>query len=209
MKNIFLTTIFCFCYLQIALSQNINYSQFTGKKVDLTIKTRLNLPYYQDYIQSDGEPLIMSIQPDTSKVTESVETAILNIEKSKYINDVTLRHIKFIRKLIFSYQGKETCIVKFEIRKDTIFENTQIKVFQKTAIWQETEIKEIENVRFAIQFLKSDSFWAFYKKDESEIPEIDSIKAQFKDSEGILDIDKLGAYLKTKPAALAKYCDFE
>jgi hypothetical protein len=60
-----------------------------------------------------------------------------------------------------------------------------------------------------VQFLKSDSFWAFYKRDESEIPEIDIIKAQFKDSEGILDIDKLGAYLKTKPKELAKYCDFE
>jgi uncharacterized protein (UPF0333 family) len=209
MKNIFLTTALCFCYLQVALCQNINYSQFIGKKVGLTIKTRLNAPYFQDYIQSDGESLIVSIQPDTSKDAGNVETTVLNNEKSKYRNDVSLRHIKFIRKLIFSYQGKETCIVKFEIRKDTILDNTQIKVFQKTAAWQETELKEIENIRLTMQFLKSDSFWAFYKKDESEIPEIDKVKAQFKDSEGILDIDKLGAYLKTKPKELAKYCDFE
>ena len=46
------------------------------------------------------------------------------------------------------------------------------------------------------------------KLEKSEIKEIDAIKDQFKDSEGILDIDKLGAYLKTKPPALAKYCDY-
>jgi hypothetical protein len=57
--------------------------------------------------------------------------------------------------------------------------------------------------------LKGPILMEFYKSvNNPKYPDINKIKSQFKDSEGILDIDKLGAYLKTKPAALAKYCDF-
>jgi len=66
---------------------------------------------------------------------------------------------------------------------------------------------DFDSIITAIQILKPDSFWAFYSQDTSDIPAIDKIKTQFKDAEGILDIDKLGAYLKTKPKELAKYCD--
>lgn len=38
--------------------------------------------------------------------------------------------------------------------------------------------------------------------------EIDTIKAKYSSPEGILDIATLGAYLKTKPKELEKYCDF-
>lgn len=38
--------------------------------------------------------------------------------------------------------------------------------------------------------------------------EIENIKAKYSSPEGILDIDKLGAYLATKPKELEKYCDF-
>jgi len=58
------------------------------------------------------------------------------------------------------------------------------------------------------QIINPQTFWAFYNSESSTIKEIDKIKAQFKNAEGILDIDKLGTYLKTKPKALEKYCDY-
>jgi hypothetical protein len=57
--------------------------------------------------------------------------------------------------------------------------------------------------------LKGPILMEFYKSvNNPKYPDINKIKSQFKNSEGLLDIDKLGAYLKTRPAALAKYCDF-
>ena len=83
------------------------------------------------------------------------------------------------------------------------------KVFQiNNETFKEVAAEVVGQMYEAISILKTESFRAFLNPESTKYQEIDQIKAQFKDSEGILDIDKLGAYLKTKPKALAKYCDF-
>jgi hypothetical protein len=123
--------------------------------------------------------------------------------------DTIMKKWKIYAFLSFDYEDGVYSIVKVQKNRDTlILGYITLGFFKKDNCWKSSKIPELSNVQAAIQFLKSDTFWAFNNLDQSGNKEIDAIKSQFKDSEGILDIDKLGAYLKTKPAALAKYCDF-
>lgn len=185
-----------------------DYRKFIGNKVQVTHSTRLNTPFYYDNILSNGEPLKVSINADTLKKENSIYNLIISEEKNPFTGDTTSRHIEFSNELKFIFNLKEIIIVKYIVKQKDLVLKVSSKVFQKDIVWQEKQILELSNIQTTIQTLKPDSFWAFYNSDPSGIKEIDAIKAQFKDSEGILDIDKLGAYLKTKPPALAKYCDY-
>ncbi len=111
--------------------------------------------------------------------------------------------------LNFDYEDGTLCIAKIAKMQDTLVLGNEVFTFFKTdGCWQERKLDNLANIRYAIQVLKPDSFWAFYNQDKSDFSEIDAIKTRFKDAEGILDIDKLGAYLQAKPAVLSKYCDF-
>jgi hypothetical protein len=124
--------------------------------------------------------------------------------------DTIMKKWKIYAFLSFDYEDGVYSIVKVQKNRDTlILGYITLGFFKKDNCWKSSKIiPELLNIQAAIQYLKSNAFWAFYNKLPSGYKEIDAIKSQFKDSEGILDIDKLGAYLKTKPAALAKYCDF-
>ena len=123
--------------------------------------------------------------------------------------DTTIKYWKLNTFLSFDYEDGVYSIVKVQKNRGSlVIGYNSFGFFKKEKCWEQRDVKELSNIQTAIQYLKPSTFWAFYNQDKSNIPEIDQIKAQFKDSEGILDIDKLGAYLKTKPKALAKYCDF-
>ena len=104
-------------------------------------------------------------------------------------------------------------VLKYSIQSD-LKNIIKVKLFKfESNNWVEVQSSPNPNVNVIFDFFKTISA-EFYnqisiKENNPNFPEIDNIKAQFKDSEGTLDIDKLGAYLKTKPKALAKYCDFE
>jgi hypothetical protein len=199
--------LFSLLVVQYSKGQSVDYRQFLGKSISATIPTRLNMTYFDDYIQENGEILRISIFTDTLKNHHNLEALILNSERQNFARDTAKVFIKFVNKLSFNFQGKEIKIIKYVCETNKTFQ-VKSKVFQRNQNWQEIQIQDLLNIRLVIQSLKSDMFWAFYNKSPSGYKEIDSIKSQFKNSEGILDIDKLGAYLKTKPAALAKYCDF-
>ena len=102
-------------------------------------------------------------------------------------------------------------VFKYIIKSDTTEQSKTALLYQSKKGW--VEVKSVPNSNIAVFFdffrvINLDFYDKIGSQDKSDIPAIDQIKAQFKDSEGILDIDKLGAYLKTKPKELAKYCDF-
>ena len=141
---------------------------------------------------------ISNIQIDTTYIDKLIilrENALLD----------TSNHIEYLHKFSFENAFDKYVILKYVLKKGNVknFKNLILKNLNELSIEP-----SLTNIYSAFQILKPSTFWAFYNQDKSNIPEIDQIKAQFKDSEGILDIDKLGAYLKTKPKELAKYCDF-
>jgi hypothetical protein len=199
MKNRYLFTIFILASLNgIAQEQNV--------KVDEVIwNVRLNEPYMFNYQKNDK---VFKVFPEKKNEDISFNIATKFIKSGL---DTTKNFIYPVHKLSFNYDSKKVEIIKFAISIDSVFSSIQTLIFLQeynSFIWQEKEISELINIQTAIQYLKPDSFWAFYNSEPSGIKEIDAIKTQFKDSEGILDIDKLGAYLATKPKTLAKYCDY-
>ena len=180
-----------------AISQNINVDRVVWD-------VRLNEPYFLNYQIKDSLKLFTSKE---GQFTDKVEVELINIEPTNPI-DTTRNFILPIHKLTFNYGKNWISILKYKVMKDSILSNSKVLLFEKELKWTLKSIPELSNIQTAIEYLKPDSFWAFYNQDKSSIPAIDAIKAQFKDAEGILDIDKLGSYLKTKPKELEKYCDF-
>lgn len=114
------------------------------------------------------------------------------------------------RILFFDYENGKVAIVKITMKKDSNILGTKSFLFkvENNKCWQNFINPQLNNILFSVQYIKPGLFWTFYNQNNSNIEAIDKIKSQFKDSEGILDIDKLGAYLRTKPKEMEKYCDF-
>ena len=163
--------------------------------------------FFRRYAHPIEDSLILSSKIKDERINDNDKFELFLA--SNYPNE-RASHIQLFHKMTVSNLGDDFIVIKYREIKDTVALKTISKVFK---INKETFV-EIPNdavgqMYEAISILKTESFRAFLNPESTKIPEIDNIKAQFKDSEGILDIDKLGAYLKTKPAALAKYCDFE
>ena len=173
-------------------------------------KAFFSMPIEQTYFRRYANPIEDSLAISSTLKDERI-TANDKFElflASNYPND-RASHIQLFHKLTVSNLGDDFIIVKYREIKDTISLKTISKVFQiNNGTFKEAAAEAVGQMYEAISILKTESFRAFLNPESTKYPEIDQIKAQFKDSEGILDIDKLGAYLKTKPKALAKYCDF-
>jgi hypothetical protein len=169
-----------------------------------------SMPIEQTFYRRYSHPL------EDSLVISSVmkDDRISNDDKfelflaSKYPKE-TATHIQLIHKLTSVNLGEEFITVKYREFKDTLSLAYICKVFKNQA----TGFTEVPNDAVgymfeAIKILKTETFRAFLNSDPTKLKEIDAIKTRFKDSEGILDIDKLGAFLATKPKELEKYCDY-
>jgi hypothetical protein len=184
---------------------------FTGLKgfTQKTIQSiYLQNAFYQEYSLIDKEKSLIISNESVEKCDTLVGVIRpFFIEETKL--DATQNSWLISSILSCDYEDGVTALVKVYKMKDTTSIRAEVFVFyKKDKCWSLRQIPELSNIQTAIQALKPDSFWAFYNSEPSGIKEIDAIKAKFKDADGILDIDKLGAYLATKPKELAKYCDY-
>ena len=183
----------------------LDFIKYRGRTVSVLHKISVNDTYYHTY--QNGIDSVFKVTFDNKKIGKSEDqflNSLLNlVNKSE-------NYILPIHKFFMEYEGKKTVIIKYFSFENSFLSNAHSIVLQLNNNNNNLEksIPELSNIQTAIEYLKPDSFWAFYNQDKSNIPAIDAIKAQFKDAEGILDIDKLGSYLKTKPKELEKYCDF-
>lgn len=178
------------------------YSQKTYQSIYLQ-----NAFYQQFSLFDEDKRLAINNQS-----TQNCDT-IVGVIKPLFLKEIkedTSQKIWLIASIFrFDFEGGEFAFVKtYQMKDTTIIGVFTFEFFKKGKCWEVRKIPLLSNTQIVIHYLKPDSFWAFYNHDKSQFPEIDAIKSQFKDSEGILDIDKLGAYLKTKPKALEKYCDW-
>jgi hypothetical protein len=150
-----------------------------------------------------------SIDANSISACDSLVGALKSEFLKESQTDTTTENWKLNSYFSFDYEDGIYSFAKIQKMKDTLVLGFKtFGVFKNQKCWILKQIPELSNIQTAIQTLKPDSFWAFYNSEPSGIKEIDAIKAKFKDTEGILDIDKLGAYLATKPKELEKYCDY-
>ena len=184
----------------------VSFSTLLAQKVHQTIY--LQNAFYQEYSIFDKEKQL-SIHPASVSSCDSLAGVLKPIFLETNKQD-TSQNIWQVRSIFsFDYEDGVYAFVNVEKMKDTfVLSKETFSFFKNENCWMKKEIPELVNIKTVTQTLKTDSFWAFYSTEPSGIKEIDKIKARFKDSEGILDIDKLGAYLATKPKELEKYCDY-
>ena len=97
---------------------------------------------------------------------------------------------------------------KTVLAKDTSAYQVLVVKIDKQRIQEDNE-SEIGQMLKNVMKLKSDVYSQFeYEKPTSEYTDLVPIAKQVKDTDGTLNIFKLSLYLKTKPPALAKYCDY-
>jgi hypothetical protein len=178
------------------LSDNLitNFSEFKSVPKQVQFSYPLRNVEYCEYFNDDT-----NIQNDTTDFGKVV------LSKENLTTERVDSSLTYIHKLKFGFNFRSIEILKYIVKLN---ENAITK-----SVWIEhgkeiEPISELQNLQYAIQCLRPKSFWSFYSSDDSGISEIDKIKSQFKTPEGILDIDKLGAYLKTKPIEFEKYCDY-
>jgi hypothetical protein len=173
-----------------------------------TCVINLQNAFYQEFSLFDKEKQL-TIHPARVSFCDSLAGVLKPIFLETNKQD-TSQNIWQVRSIFsFDYEDGVYAFVNVEKMKDTfVLSKETFSFFKNENCWMKKEIPELVNIKTVTQTLKPDSFWAFYNSEPSGIKEIDAIKANFKNTEGILDIDKLGAYLKTKPKALAKYCDY-
>jgi hypothetical protein len=158
---------------------------------------------YSRYTENYEDSLITKVligKSIESFVSQANKT-ILEANKDATFNKLLLHSFLSLSNYTTNWQaikyrtvlGKDTSSYKVLVLK---FEN------QKVSEDSQTEISEtLTNVLR----LKSEAFSQF----EAEKPEDEfSISELVKDTDGTLNINKLGAYLKTKPKGLEKYCDW-
>lgn len=173
---------------------NLSFSQ--SAKLSMFLQNGF---YYETPKWEEEKQIIIEAnsKSDCDSLVGALKTEYLRVTKT----DTITQKWKLYSYLSFDYEDGSYSITKVQKMKDTLILGYQVfSFFKKDKCWIHEENQYLANIQFAIQALKPDAFWVFYNSEPSEIPEIDAIKAKYKTPEGILDIDKLGAYLKTKPA---------
>lgn len=197
-KRIFLRT----CWLVAAiLTTDVAFSQ----KIDQPVYLQ-NAFYYEIDDSEDEETIIIS--ENTIEACDSLTSALRPYFLKENGNLSTILW-KLTSYLSFDYEDGVFCIVKVKEMQDSLVKGVKsYTLFKRNNCWESREVKDFDNIRYAIQVLKTGTLHAFYTKENSPNESIDKIKNDFKDVKGILDINKLGLYLKKRPLELKEFCDY-
>lgn len=130
--------------------------------------------------------------------------------KNRKKSDTLQNAIRFIHRLTFDYKNKPVTFFKYKLLKDSILSAPKLLVMEKQAdnSWIIIINSSFESTKYAIKHITSKGFWQFISNhDDVKYPEINKLKPLVQDSNGILDIEKLGQVIKNNQTALKKYLD--
>ncbi len=203
--------IFCFiaacCIFTSAFSQQVDYSQFKGKAVKVSIPIRLDQPYFCEYRDSTSSPIRLVYNADFSSSATpedfllsaycgtlgGVSAPVYNGPKP----DTTLRNgLMLIHKLTFFWQGVETSVVKFAEMKDSLVGQPYSIMLQHVGgTWKQVSLPEIRYIESTVLSIRTNIFWELYNKRSSEIPGVNEVRKVVKDEEGLLNIGLLSDFV--------------
>lgn len=226
-KILLILIIFSACYSK--LNAQVDFSKFKGELVSVSLPTRLERPFFQEYrdtakyIYPNQYNFINTIVEYTIYLSYVNGASAYNQEGtprgkqlilSKAINNdstgqnfIVLQH-----KLTFLYQSNEVSIIKFYEVKDSITQPFQTCQFIKTnSGWRIFYDAELEQIAQVIGKLKTSMFWEFNNKGDGTIIFINDDKKKMKNEEGILNVSLLAGYLndlkRMSPEKYNTLCD--
>lgn len=218
-------------FVRDTFSQQIDYSNFKGDNVSVSLKVRLTNPSFFEYSSKKGElnffPITMgskSLQGSSEELVSFYYRAQTKPEINQFVsvnavnkysgfmyqkNDSSKNYLGLVHKLTFDFGGLETSIIKyFELKDSVVVAYSLIQLQRNNGSWQMVNIMELDNIEFSIRSLKTKYFWEFYNQSESKIPIINDLRKQARIEDKILDIEKLGQLIKLNKSKLKEYCDF-
>lgn len=188
-------------------SQKINYELFKGDKVSIVADSQLDKPYFLDYNSLINETIDTAIiKPINSNIAEKViSDKQINLINRQEENN----YIRLYSKLTFFFKGEKVSIIKYKVKKGTNISSYEvIQVMKKSNNWIEIQNNELKNISYLIRNIRVNVFWEFYNKENNpEYPEINKLKPLVKDSNGVLNIEKLAQVIEENKNALSKYMD--
>ncbi|WP_440880856.1 hypothetical protein [Tenacibaculum sp. C7A-26P2] len=190
-------------------SQNVDYSKFIGNKVKINKVGELDKPYLLSYkiLNNDRDSILYDVigkQDLESKLILDKQNIFLN-----NIGESNSNGINLILKFSFSHNEGLISFIKYKEILDGIKSRPKIQGYiRRGDTWLKLENEKFENVIYVIKNLKIISFWEFYSKENNEnFPKINKLKPLVKDSNGVLNIDKLAKVIKDNKSLLFEYLD--
>lgn len=216
------------------VNAQIDYSEFKGEKIKTSLEVNLENSHFkqygsefmQKYIEiniknkkntlNTPENTLISYYSASNKESykEIFKGDLIKISSNKLKNrkksDTLQNAIRFIHRLTFDYKNKPVTFFKYKLLKDSILSAPKLLVMEKQAdnSWIIIINSSFESTKYAIKHITSKGFWQFISNhDDVKYPEINKLKPLVQDSNGILDIEKLGQVIKNNQTTLKKYLD--
>ncbi|GAA3769959.1 hypothetical protein [Flavobacterium ginsengiterrae] len=190
-------------------SQN-NFKDLKESKIKATGSFQFIESYYYDYVaNSNNVKDSLYTKIDQSNNAEGSLTLKLNnlLEVNK---EMVLNKISLFSKINIEYNQNTFCFIKFKTIENNIISKAQIYVCKKeNNTWKEylETNKIIEKIKLVL-LLKENAFLQFeIKENNPKYPEINNLKSQVTDSDGILNIYKLANVIEKNKSTLSKYLD--
>ena len=216
-------------------NSQIDYGSFEGEPVKTSIELNLKNVFFKEYsnerfkrfeelivkndVQSTGSPIEVlhsmysaSNQDDYKSLFIGKPTKISTkeLEKRK-LSDTLANKLRLIHRLTFDYDGSPIAFLKYKKFKDSLNYTSELVTLRKqkdSEQWFLVSQTEFPGTEYAIKTLKGEGFWQFFNRhDEEKHPKINKYKPQVQDSDGVLDIEKLGEFLMVNKGSLSEYID--
>jgi hypothetical protein len=195
--------IFLICFLNFL---NSNAQKYTNIKAEMTNLFEFVNVY--DYSDSDNK-----IEISDTNTTINTETIIFQKIKGK-INILSNKEIQSLVELMTKfkiiYNNQTHIFIKYKIKEaKDIKENIEvIDIIYDGAIYKENEIKDDVSIAVEkiLKYANASILFEFYSStDNSNFKDINSLKINVKDADGVLNIYKLAEELEKNKISLAKY----
>lgn len=202
----------CKIYLLVLLpficNSQIDFTKFKGDKVNINNITQLNKPFIYDYAinSSDGKDSIIYQTSDVNKAESILAYS------NRYIlvsNEDKKNFLKLKYKFSFKTKGRLASMIKYKEARDSILsEYKVIYIIKEKGTWIESNVENMNSIRYVILNLSLKAFWEFYNTtDNPSHPKINALKPLVKDENGVLNIEKLAEVLRDNKEELKEYLE--
>ncbi len=190
----------------LAMAQ-IDYTKFEGKKSDISFLKMYEFSHLHDYKAAYVDSLITKPIKGTHPTALLTQKYTVNFQENK-VDSVSF-HVKLISRLRIKVSGQMHSIISYQTSNSK--ENLVVDYRTVEGLWKENNespAKEIGLLRDIMQLSDASMIFEFYNQgDNPDYPEINKLKPQVKDENGVLNIEKLAKVLKENKAALAEYLE--
>lgn len=196
-------------FLSHSLYSQLDYETFNGNKGIMRFSKTYGYTNLYDYRVNASEEDSIITRKLSSSIPEGLLTDLYTNELSSNTKDSVSFKIIMDSRLLVDMNADRICIIKYSTgSNNTVSEKSIFKAVKTGDNWRELNISNSE-IRLLEQILLGTSvevLFQFYNRwNDPEYPDINKMKPEVKDEEGILNIKKLAEVVTNNIAVLQKH----